>query len=171
MTMNKIIKLFLSLIILLCAILPYLTASDKSGALETISSIDVAGIIILIISFFLAIAYYCKALQECLTLIAPHNRKASPKSVWYMFLMPFNFIEDFFIMISISNSLEEEAKHNSKLENIKDFGMVTGIGWSIAQILSFIPNMAGQIAGGLGLVLWIMHWRFIIKINKLLIVK
>lgn len=167
--MNKFIKLSLSVIILLCAILPYLNSSDKSGALETISSIGAAGIVILIVSFFLAIAYYCKALENCLKLIAPHNRKATPKSVWYMFLMPFNFIEDFFIMINISNSLEEEAKHNSKLSNIKDFGMITGIGWSIAQILSFVPNIAGQIAGALGIVLWIIHWRFIIKINKLLI--
>lgn len=167
--MNKIIKLSLSIIILLCAILPYLNSSDKSGALETISSIGVVGIAILIITFFVAIAYYCKALQKCLTLIAPQNRKATPKSVWYMFLMPFNFIEDFFIMINISNSLEEEAKHNNKLSGIKDFGMITGMGWSIAQILSFVPNIAGQIAGALGIVLWIIHWRFIIKINKLLI--
>jgi len=168
MAINNIIKISLSVIILLCAILPYINSSDKSGALETISSIGVVGVAILVVSFFIAIAFYCKELQKCLTLIAPQNRKANPKSVWYMFLMPFNFIEDFFIMINISNSLEEEAKHNNKLSSIKDFGMIAGIGWSIAQILSFVPNIAGQIAGALGIVLWIIHWRFIIKINKLL---
>lgn len=169
--MNTFIKSFLASLILLCAILPYLTASAGSGTLEIISATGITGLVILITLFLLAIAYYCKALQHCLSLIAPQNRKAAPTSVWYMFLVPFNFIEDFFIMINISNSIEEEAKQNSKLSNIKDFGMVTGIGWSIGQILSFMPNIAGQIAGALGIVLWISHWRFIIKINKLLITK
>lgn len=167
--MNRFIKLSLSGIILLCVILPYLNSSDKSGSLETLFSIGVPGTLILMASFFLAIAYYCKALQNCLTHISPQNRKATPNSVWYMFLLPFNFVEDFFIMINISNSLEEEAKHNPNLSNLKDFGMITGIGWSIAQILSFVPNIAGQIAGVAGLLLWILHWRFILKINKLLI--
>lgn len=166
--MNRLIKLLLSGIILLCGIVPYLNSSDKSGSLETIFSIGITGTVLLFIAFFVAIAYYCKSLQNCLTLISPQHRKATPKSVWYMFLMPFNFIEDFFIMINISNSLEEEAKHNIKLASIKDFGMITGVGWSIAQILSFVPNIAGQIAGALGIVLWIIHWRFIVKINKLL---
>ena len=34
--------------------------------------------------------------------------------------------------------------HNPKLKDISDFGMVSGIRWSIAQILLFIPNIVGQ---------------------------
>ena len=47
--------------------------------------------------------------------------------------------------------------------------MVSGIGWSIAQVLSFIPNIVGQIAGLIGMILVIYHWVQIAKINKLLI--
>ena len=86
-----------------------------------------------------------------------------------MFAIPFNFVEDFFIVINIANSIEEEKKTNGKLKNISDFGMVSGIGWSIAQILSFIPNILGQTAGLIGMVLVIYHWVQITKINKLLI--
>ncbi|RZK26523.1 MAG: hypothetical protein EOO43_02575 [Flavobacterium sp.] len=166
--MSKFVKLSLSAIILLSAAMPLFNSSNSESALDTIFSIGVAQTIILFAAFFIAVAFYCLSLQTCLALIAPHNRKAPPASVWYMFLIPFNFIEDFFIMINISQSLEEEARFNSKLSGIKDFGMITGIGWSIAQIISLVPNIAGQIAGAFGLILWIVHWRFIIRINKLL---
>ena len=85
-----------------------------------------------------------------------------------MFLIPFNFVEDFFIVIDVANSIEEEKKSNPKLNNISDFGMVTGIGWSISQVLSFIPTMVGQIAGLIGMILVIYHWVIIARINKLL---
>ena len=114
------------------------------------------------------VAFYCRTLQKCLTLINPVNRKAKPTSVWYMFAIPFNFIEDFFIVINIANSIEEEKKANRKLKTISDFGMVSGIGWSIAQVLSFIPNIVGQTAGLIGMILVVYHWVQIAKINKLL---
>jgi len=85
-----------------------------------------------------------------------------------MFAIPFNFIEDFFIVINIANSIEEEKKANRKLKTISDFGMVSGIGWSIAQVLSFIPNIVGQTAGLIGMILVVYHWVQIAKINKLL---
>lgn len=125
--------------------------------------------IIIIMAFFVMVAFYCRVLQKCLTLIKTENRKAEPKSVWYMFAIPFNFVEDFFIVINIANSIEEEKKANQKLKDISDFEMVSGIGWSIAQVLSFIPNIVGQIAGFIGMILVIYHWVQIARINKLLI--
>ena len=85
-----------------------------------------------------------------------------------MFAIPFNFIEDFFIVINIANSIGEEKRTNGALSGINDFGMVSGIGWAIAQLLSFIPNIVGQIAGVVGMVLVIYHWFQIAAINRLL---
>ena len=165
---NKLIKIILSGIVLLIALLPYLNSSDKSGSIESISSLGAVGIAVLVLVFFVAVAFYCVALQTCLSLVAVENRKATPKSVWYMFLLPYNFIEDFFIIINVSNSIEAEAKQNEKLSVIKDNGMISGIGWCIAQLFSLAPNIIGQIAGGIALILWIFHWRFIHKVNNLL---
>lgn len=114
------------------------------------------------------VGFYCRTLQRCLTLIKPENRKAKPSSVWFMFAIPLNFVEDFFIVINIANSIEEEKKTNIALKNVSDFGMISGIGWSISQILSFVPNFVGQTAGLLGIILVIYHWIQIAKINKLL---
>lgn len=166
--MNIAIKILLSLVVAFSAAYPYLFASEKSGSLETIFAAGIAGSIALLLAFFTAIYFYCRALAQCLELIAPAHRAASPNSVWYMFLIPYNIIEDFFIIINVSQSIQNEAKHNPKLTGLGDIGLITGMGWCIAQVLSLIPNWGGQIAGLIGLLLWIIHWVFIQKVNKLL---
>lgn len=166
--MNIIIRISLTIILVIWAVLPYYDNSTINPQIELLKSIGSFMLTLLVSGFLGFVALYCKDIQTCLELINPQNRRMSPKSAWFMFLMPFNFIEDFFIVINLSNSIEAEAKTNHKLETIKDFGMVTGIGWSIAQILSFIPNILGQIAGCLGIVLVIFHWIFIKKIITLL---
>jgi hypothetical protein len=166
--MNKIIRFSLTILLLWWAASPYLDTTNSNNALDALLKFGIWWSILFFALFFVMVAFYCKTLQECLALIKPQNRKTTPLSVWYMFLIPFNFVEDFFIVINISNSIEQEAKVNPKLADIKDFGMTTGIGWSIAQVLSFVPNYIGQIAGVLAFVLVIIHWVFIIKINRLL---
>lgn len=88
-----------------------------------------------------------------------------------MFLIPFNFVEDFFIVINLANSIEEEKKTNPALQKISDCGMVSGIGWSIAQILSFNQDTLGLVAGFAGMILVVYHWVLIAGINKLLLNK
>lgn len=166
--MSIVIKSSLSLIILFAGIYPYWGNTAKSGVLEPILEFGIFPSVTLMVVFFTAIGFYCKALQTTLELVQPQNRKAAPRSVWFMFLLPYNFIEDFFIVINISRSLEQEAGTNPGFCNDRDFGMITGIGWSIAQIMSFIPNIVGQLAGAIGIILWIWHWVFIHKVNIVL---
>lgn len=147
------------------AVLPYIDNSSNESVLGEVFKVGVLPSILIIGAFFIMVAFYCRTLQKCLTLIKPENRKAVPKSVWYMFAIPFNFVEDFFIVIHIASSIEEEKKSNIKLKDISDFGMVSGIGWSISQVLSFIPNIVGQMAGLLGMILVIYHWTQIARIN------
>jgi hypothetical protein len=163
---NKITKIGLSLVVAFCAAYPYLFPAEKSGALETVAGVGLWVGLFVVLLFFTAIYFYCKALQRCLELIEPVNRTATPKSVWYMFLIPYNIIEDFFIVINVSKSIENEARQNPKLIEMKDNGLIIGMGWCIAQVLSLIPNWGGQIAGGMGLILWIAHWLFIRRVNK-----
>jgi hypothetical protein len=145
--------------------LPYFDNSTNDSVLNEIFRIGILPSILIIGAFSIMVGFYCRTLQKCLSLIKDKNRKAKPTSVWYMFAIPFNFVEDFFIVINVANSIEEEKK----LKNVSDFGMVSGIGWSIAQVLSFIPNIVGQIAGLFGMILVIYHWRQIAKINKRII--
>jgi hypothetical protein len=166
--MNILIRLILTILLVAWAVLPYFDNSANDSVLNEIIRIGVLPSLLIIGAFFMMVGFYCRTLQRCLSLINPTNRKAKPSSVWYMFAIPFNFIEDFFIVINIANSIEEEKKSNSNLKTVTDFGMVSGIGWSIAQILSFIPNFVGQIAGVVGMILVVYHWVLIARINKLL---
>lgn len=166
--MNSAIKIILTAFLVVWAAQPFIIVTDENSILSEIHKIGVIPSILIMLSFFVMVAFYCRTLQRCLTLIKPENRKAKPSSVWYMFAIPFNFIEDFFIVINVANSIEEEKKSNIKLKNVSDVGMVSGLGWSIAQVLSFIPNSVGQIAGLFGMVLVIYHWYQISRINRLL---
>lgn len=167
-SINLIIRITLTALLVVWAITPYWNKPSNESALGEIMSIGVLGSAIIMSSFFVFVAFYCRTLQKCLNLIKPENRKAKPTSVWYMFAIPFNFVEDFFIVIHLANSIEEEKKTNKKLGNISDFGMVSGIGWSIAQVMSFIPTIVGQVSGLIGMILVIFHWVQIAKINRLL---
>jgi hypothetical protein len=168
-TINFIIRLVLTALLVTWAVLPFVDNASNESVLGEIFKVGIWPSILIIGSFFIMVAFYCRTLQKCLTLIKPEHRKARPKSVWYMFAIPFNFIQDFFIVINIANSIEEEKKTNSNLKDISDFGMVSGIGWSIAQVLSFIPNIVGQIAGLIGMILVVCHWLQIAKINRYLL--
>ena len=163
---NFTIRLLLTVLLVAWAVLPYLDASANENILGEIHKLGIVPMVAIIGAFFIMVACYCRTLQTCLALIKPENRKAAPASVWYMFALPFNFVEDFFIVINLANSIETEKNRNSRLSGVSDFGMTSGIGWCIAQLLSFIPNVIGQIAGLAGMVLVVIHWRQIARINK-----
>ncbi|MFN3404980.1 MAG: hypothetical protein ACK40G_12845 [Cytophagaceae bacterium] len=165
---NFLIRFALTSLLVLWAIIPFIESSSNESVLAEILAIGWLWTSLIILTFFIMVAFYCRTLQRCLGQIKPENRKASPNSVWYMFAIPFNFVEDFFIVINVANSIEEEKKTNPALQSVNDFGMVSGIGWCIAQLLSFIPNMIGQTAGLIGMVFVIYHWIQIARINKMM---
>ena len=163
---NILTRLMLTLLLVAWVAMPYINDSENESILNEVFRIGVLPSVLIMGSFFVMVGFYCRTLQRCLDLLKPESRKAKPKSVWYMFAIPFNFVEDFFIVINVANSIEEEKRTNPKLNGVTDFGMVSGIGWSIAQVLSFIPNVVGQVAGLVGMILVIYHWMQIAKINK-----
>lgn len=166
--MNLLVKIILTILLVAIGIYPYFEAGDAPGGLTELQSLGIFWSLIIVVVFFIAIAYYCKTLQKVLELVQPQNRTRKPKSVWFMYLIPYNFIEDFFIVIDISNALKNELESNMHLSKFGDFGLTLGIGWSIAQIFSFVPNLVGQVAGFVGLILWIIHWRLMMKIIRAL---
>lgn len=85
-----------------------------------------------------------------------------------MFVLPYNFIEDFFIIHGVTCSLKAEAKTNPRLKQVTDFGKITGLGWCIAQIISLIPTAIGLVAAVIALALWAVHWRTIVTLTRLL---
>ena len=163
-----LVKIVLTLPVTYALAYPFLNPSVAGGVFKEVEMFGLLGSVVLVAAFLAIIFLYCRDLYQSLSLVRPSARAASPRSVWLMFLIPYNFVEDFFIIANVANSLRREAQHNVALHPFKHFGMVSGLGWCAAQIVSLLPNAIGSIAGVLTLLLWIVHWRFIRQVNAAL---
>ncbi len=163
------IKIALTLPVTYALVYPFLNPAASGGVFNEIERLGLLGSSILGGGFLVMVFLYCRDLSRALSLVRPSERAASPRSVWLMFLIPYNFVEDFFIVANVANSLQQEAQHNAALHSFKGFGKRSGMGWCAAQIVSLLPNELGSLAGFLALPLWITHWRFIRRVNAVLI--
>lgn len=118
--------------------------------------------------FLIGILLYVRTLQACLSLIRPKLRTLEPKGVWTMLLIPYNFIDDFFIIAAIAASLRRAAAGNPALLRSPLGGLASGWGWCLAQLISLFPGPLGEPAAIIGLLLWGMHWRYIHRCNAAL---
>jgi hypothetical protein len=81
-----------------------------------------------------------------------------------MLVIPWNFVEDFFIIESTARSLQNVASTRPGINDLLGhFGRRSGLGWCALQILSLVPHDVGSLAGVLALPLWLWHWRYVRK--------
>jgi hypothetical protein len=164
-----ILKGILTLPIAYLFALPFIKPEINGRVLREVQMLGITGSVIVGLVFLCAIVFYCRDLQTSLSLISPEARVASPRSVWWMFFMPFNFVEDFFIVANVARSIKNEAAKNPALAGLKSVGLWSGLGWCTAQIISLIPHELGSIGSVFALVFWIVHWRFIRSVNVRLV--
>lgn len=135
------------------------------GILGEIEAWGMPGGLIAVAVFLGLVALYCRALQRTMTLVRPDARTASPTSVWWMFAIPYNFTEDFFIVRAVSASLAADEQVTSGF--IRRWAAL-GYGWCAFQILSLFPGMAGYVGGAIALLLWAAHWIMTARVNRTL---
>lgn len=155
-------KLLLSALVAWALAYPFLQP-EPIGLAKELSVLGIYGAIFLGLFFLALVALYANDLRKALELVSADNRQAAPRSVWWMLVLPYNFIEDFFIIHAVTVSLRREAQCRGGLGRMKSFGAYTGFGWCVAQIGSLIPNGIGSLFALLALVMWVMHWRLIRK--------
>ncbi|WP_329093631.1 MULTISPECIES: hypothetical protein [unclassified Streptosporangium] len=137
------------------------------GILGEIGALGMPGGLIAIAVFFGLVALYCRALQRTMTLIGPEARTASPASVWWMFAIPYNFTEDFFIVRAVSTSLAASTTAGTRVRGgFVRWWTVIGYGWCAFQILSLFPGTAGYVGGAIALPLWAAHWIMTGRVNR-----
>jgi hypothetical protein len=107
-----------------------------------------------VLGFFGLVALYCGQLQRLMTLVRPEARPVSPRSVWWMFAIPFNFVEDFFIVSNISAGLSADGRLPQR--TVQRWTQV-GYGWCGFQILSLFPGLLGYLSGLVAVVLVLTH--------------
>ncbi|WP_080401844.1 hypothetical protein [Burkholderia ubonensis] len=167
-TARTILKAILSIPIAFGLAYPLIYPTEDGGVLSEIEMLGTVGGIV-VIAVFLALVYaYASDLRTTLKSVSRGSRVAEPNSVWFMFLLPYNFIEDFFIISNVAKSLEAESRINPALSGLRSFGRISGIGWCLAQVLSLIPDTIGYIASAVAVFLWVWHWVFVRRANKML---
>lgn len=132
------------------------------GILGEVAGQPVPVSLVVVGGFFGLVALYCRSLHRTLTLVPPDARTAAPASVWWMFAIPFNFTEDFFIVQAVAASLVHDARIPARELR---WWSALGYGWSGLQILSLFPGATGYTAGAVALPLWVMHWVATARIN------
>jgi len=168
MTAMTLLKIILSIPIGIGLLYPFLQPDASGGILAELQFFGPVGSLLAIAVFLLLVFFYARDLVNTLELVAPASRTARPNSVWWMFVLPYNFIEDFFIIANVAKSLKAEAKHNPALSGLQSFGMMSGLGWCSAQVISLIPHAVGSLAGVVAILCWVWHWRFIRRVNRIL---
>ena len=163
-----LLKIGLTIPVAYAFVYPLLNPAAGAGVFRDLALVGPVTATGIALAFLLAVYLYCRDLERALTLVQPEARTASPRSVWLMFLIPYNFVEDFFIIANVANSLRKEAQQNKALRPFQGFGLISGLAWCSLQIVSLIPHEIGSLAGFLALPFWVAHWRLIRKVNGVL---
>lgn len=126
-----------------------------SGVLGEVSATGPVAAVSTVLVFFGGVALYCLTLQQILTELPEWGRIRSPRSVWLMFALPFNFVEDFFIVNDIAGSLTATSAVTNVTRNI---WRTTGLAWCALQIVSLFPGPIGLTGGALAIPVWLINW-------------
>ena len=142
---------------------PLWAPSWGAGILGEVGALGIPGAIAATVVFFGLVALYCRCLQRLQERIAPEARSRSPRSVWLMFAIPFNFVEDFVIIADLGGSLRRDGRVPGPAVRVWTFAGTT---WCLFQIASLLPGTVGVASGALALAVWAGHWRHTAVIGR-----
>ncbi|MBB4854141.1 hypothetical protein HNP40_001521 [Mycobacteroides chelonae] len=126
-----------------------------SGILGEVSTTGPVAALAAAAVFFALVALYCRTLQQILICLPEWGRVRSPRSVWWMFALPFNFVEDFFIVNDIAGSLAVTSVISG---TGRSTWRTTGLTWCALQIMSLLPGPVGLVGGVLAIPVWLGNW-------------
>ena len=126
-----------------------------AGILGEVAALGSVGAPIAIAAFFGLVALYVLSLRRLLRAVPPPSRARTPASLWLMFAIPFNFVEDFEIVAGIARSLRAEGRIAAA--RVRRWHRL-GIAWCALQLVSLLPGPVGVSGGALALIAWAVHW-------------
>ncbi len=149
--------------VLLCQ--PWWAPQWGRGLLGEVGGLGAPAALAVVLVFFGLVALYCRALQRMLACVRPGAAVRSPASVWWMFAIPYNFTEDFFIVHAGARSLAADGRTGARF--VRRWA-VLGHGWCAFQVLSLFPGAAGHVGGAVAVPLWVAHWGMTVRARRTL---
>jgi hypothetical protein len=148
----------IALTIGVCGLIGWSLTTPDRGLMAELTAFGVGPAVVVALLFLAAVVAYARDLHRLMTAIRPAARAARPGSVWWMLVLPLNFVEDFWIMRAVALSLRAEGAHHPA--RVWSGGLLwSGWGWCALQIGSLVPHTMGSLAGVLAVPLWLWHWR------------
>jgi hypothetical protein len=108
--------------------------------------------------------FFLITLQRALTKCSPANRTMTPGLVWLQIIPFFGLIWQFFVVIAIANSLQNEFAARRVPAEPKP-GQSLGLAMCITRVCIVIPFL-GIFAGIASIVLWIVYWVKIAEFSR-----
>jgi hypothetical protein len=158
-----VIKIAGTAVVVVLLSCPWWAPQWGTGVLGEIAGQPMPLSLVVVATFLGLVALYCRMLHRTLTLVRPDARTAAPASVWWMFAIPYNFVEDFFIVHNVAASMAADASIPTR--ELRRWSAL-GYGWCALQILSLFPGAAGFSGSVLALTLWAAHWWMTVRINR-----
>lgn len=154
--MHALIRVFGTLAVTALLAYPFWAPHWGMGLLGEIFLFPFPGNVGIVLGFLVLVALYCATLQRTLNLAAVRSR-----AVWWMFAIPANFVEDFYIMQKVGDALRPHCRASTLRA-----WLILGYGWCVLQILSLFPGFFAMGAGLLAIVLWLIHWMLTLVLNR-----
>lgn len=156
--MHALIRILGTLAVTVLLSYPLWAPQWGAGLLGEVFLVPFPGNLLVVLGFLGLVALYCATLQRTLRLAGERSR-----AVWWMFAIPANFVEDFYIVHRVGKALRPHCP----APQVRTWLML-GHGWCVLQILSLLPGLVGMYSGGLAILAWLMHWKLTLSINKAL---
>lgn len=155
--MRTVVRVLGTLVVTALLTYPLWAPEWGTGVLGEIAIVPFPGNLAIVVGFFGLVALYCATLHR----LATRTGMARPASVWWMFAIPYNFIEDFFIIERVAAALDNHAS----AVTVRTWRLL-GYGWCGAQLVSLLPGEVGWLGGAVALVLWVVHWVLTVRIMR-----
>jgi len=120
-----------------------------AGLLGEVAAVPWPGNLVIVLVFLGLVALYCATLERLMRAAGA----ARPASVWWMFAIPANFVEDFYIIGRVASAIADRVQ-----PAVLRRWLILGYGWCGFQILSLFPGWLGLLGGVIAIPLWLAHW-------------
>ena len=126
-----------------------------AGVLGEFAAAGPLGGTVAVAVFLGLVALYVRSLQHLLLAVPVAHRARTPRSVWLMFAIPFNFVEDFQIVTDVAASVRTDGRTSAVVVSVWTW---LGHAWCVLQIVSLLPGVLGLAGGAAAIVAWAVHW-------------
>ena len=117
------------------------------------------GVIVLLVVYLGVMIPFLLTMQNALKAVSPENRRMRPGLVWLSLIPYFNYIWNFFLVIRVSESLDEELYKRGIPAGESKPGYGAGMAYCVLALVALIPLFLLKVLATItALICFIVFW-------------